>query len=86
MEVPTCGDEMRKRHLQTTHLSKAKQPAAVSDYAALWSVQNSTVLSRPGGTYYDLLARVALWNLSRWGRYMEVTLDQDAKGTRDVRN
>jgi len=39
------------------------------------SVQNSTVLSRPGGTYYNLQGRVALWNLSK----MEVALDQDAK-------
>jgi hypothetical protein len=32
-----------------------------------------------GGTYYDLLARVALWKFPRWTRYMDVALDQDTK-------
>jgi hypothetical protein len=45
--APTCGDEMRKRHLQTTPLFKPNQPAAAGDYSVIWSVQNSTVLSRP---------------------------------------
>jgi hypothetical protein len=44
------------------------------------SVQNSTVLIRPEEHSSDLQGRVALWNPSRWIRYMEVALDQDTKG------
>ena len=70
---------MRKRHLQTTPLSKPKQLAAAGDYAVIRVCAEQHSLNPSRRTYYDLQGRVALWNPSRWKRYMEVTLDQDAK-------